>query len=57
LWLGDFFDRRELVNARVVDENVDLAEGFLRCRKSFSTSAFFATLAWTAIALPPPLLI
>src|SRR5215470_15296962 len=35
LWLGDFFDRHELVNPGVVDENIDLAEGFLRGRKKF----------------------
>src|SRR5437899_1277660 len=30
LSLGDFFKRHKFVNAGVVDENVDLAEGFLR---------------------------
>jgi hypothetical protein len=57
LELGDFFDRHELVNAGIVDEDVDLSEGLLRSRKQFFNIGFFATLAWTATALPPPLLI
>src|SRR4030095_3424360 len=30
LFLGDFFQRHEFINAGVVNENVDLAESFLR---------------------------
>ena len=45
LLLGDFFQRHELVNAGVVDHDVDLPERFLRSANSLSTSAFFATLA------------
>ena len=41
LGLGDFFDRHELVNARVVDEDVDLSEGFLRSRKQFFNIGLF----------------
>ena len=57
LLLGGFFERDELVNAGVVDHDVDLTERFLRFRKKLFDFAFFVTLPWIATALPPPLLI
>ncbi len=53
LFLGDLFKWRPVVNSGVVDQDVDLAEGLLCCGKSRSISAFLATFAFTAIALPP----
>ena len=41
LLLGDFFDRHEFVDPSVVDQDVDLAECFFRCRKKFFNVGFF----------------
>jgi len=56
-FLGNLFQRREFINAGVIDQDVDLAERFLSRAKSPSTSAFFATLPWTATAVPPRFMI
>lgn len=53
LLLGDLFERGELVDPRVVDEYVQASKALFASANSLSTSARLATLAWTAIALPP----
>jgi len=53
MFLGDLFERREFVNARVVDENVNPAKAFFVSAKRRSMSACLATSACTAMALPP----
>ena len=51
---GDGLDRRELVDAGVVHQDVELAEGLSSSpRTAARTSASFATSACTATAFPP----
>ena len=55
--LGDGFDRGEIVDAGVVDEDIEAAEAFLVSAKRRVMSACLETSPWTAIALPPLLVI
>ena len=57
LLLGDFFERDELVNAGVIDHDVDLPERFLRLSEQSLDVGLLGDAAWTATAFPPRLLI
>ena len=50
---ADFLKRRELVDARVVNQNIELAERLFRLGENALHVGAFATSPWTAIALPP----
>ena len=49
----DLLERQKIIDAGIVDQNVQPAERLLRLWKIFFTSAAFATSPCTAIALPP----